>query len=131
MISVLAASSDSVAALFPALQRVLSGLQILSAFMKRDDPEIHWLTNSGIESSAKPRDGRITTLTNTFLRSPGNFEHDRRLIVVNFSPESVQARVLVKWTDLKNRNWVLSDAVNEKTFQRFGDENQVAACMWS
>jgi hypothetical protein len=47
---------------------------------------------------------------------------DRRLIVVNLSDSSVQARVQVPWRDEPGEIWRLSDVLSGATYDREGDE---------
>ncbi len=47
---------------------------------------------------------------------------DRFLIVVNYSPGTVQGRVKIPGSDLRSQNWRMNDSLNEITFERNGDE---------
>jgi len=47
---------------------------------------------------------------------------DRRLIIINFSPTSSQARVPVPWADLRGGMWSLLDVLAGNSYQRNGDE---------
>jgi hypothetical protein len=47
---------------------------------------------------------------------------DRRLIVVNLSDSTVQARVLVQWSELRGEIWRLTDVLSGATYDRDGDE---------
>jgi len=47
---------------------------------------------------------------------------DRFLIVVNYSNQAVQGRVLLPGSDLQGKNWRLNDLLCEVTFERNGDE---------
>ena len=65
---------------------------------------------------------------------PGNFswqnilawcwikEEDRYLIVVNFSGATAQGRAVVPWDELRGRNWHLIDVLQDKSYDRSGDE---------
>lgn len=48
--------------------------------------------------------------------------NDRRLIVVNLSDSSVQARVQVPWRDERGETWRLSDTLSGAAYDREGDE---------
>lgn len=48
--------------------------------------------------------------------------NDRRLIVVNLSDSSVQARVQVPWRDEQGETWRLSDTLSGAAYDREGDE---------
>lgn len=47
---------------------------------------------------------------------------DRLLIVVNLSDAAAQAQVKVPWTDLKGRQWCLTDLLSGTAYERHGDE---------
>jgi hypothetical protein len=47
---------------------------------------------------------------------------DRRLIVVNLSNGSVQARIHVPWDEVRGKTWWLDDALSDATYERNGDE---------
>jgi len=47
---------------------------------------------------------------------------ERRVVVVNLSPHTSQARVQLPWPDLAGQNWVLEDIMEERLFERSGDE---------
>ena len=47
---------------------------------------------------------------------------DRRLIVVNLSNSSVQARIQVPWEELRGQTWRLSDALTDANYDRVGDD---------
>jgi len=47
---------------------------------------------------------------------------DRRLIVVNLSDSSVQARVQVPWRDERGETWRLTDVLSGAAYDREGDE---------
>jgi hypothetical protein len=42
--------------------------------------------------------------------------------VVNFSAEPAQGRVRLDWTGLRGRGWTLTDLVDDRVFERAGDE---------
>jgi hypothetical protein len=46
----------------------------------------------------------------------------RHLVVVNFSAEPAQGRVGLGWTDLRGRGWTLTDLIDDRVFERNGDE---------
>lgn len=47
---------------------------------------------------------------------------DRRLIVVNLSSTTSQARVQLPWPDLAGQNWLFIDVMDETTYEWNGDE---------
>jgi glycosidase len=47
---------------------------------------------------------------------------DRRVVVVNLSPHSSQARVQLPWPELAGQNWVFVDVMDERMFEWNGDE---------
>lgn len=47
---------------------------------------------------------------------------DRRVIVVNLSPTTSQARVQLPWPDLAGQNWLFVDVMDETTHEWNGDE---------
>ncbi len=47
---------------------------------------------------------------------------ERYLIVINFSQEAAQARVLVPWDDLRGKQWRLNDVVSGESYERNGSE---------
>ncbi len=47
---------------------------------------------------------------------------DRRVVVVNLSPHTSQARVQLPWPDLAGQNWVFFDVMDERTYEWSGDE---------
>jgi glycosidase len=47
---------------------------------------------------------------------------ERRLIVINFSRQTAQARVHLKWDELRERSWRLDDGISGTTYERSGDE---------
>jgi hypothetical protein len=47
---------------------------------------------------------------------------DRHLVVVNFSAGPAQGRVGLGWTDLHGRGWTLTDLLDDRVFERKGDE---------
>ena len=49
-------------------------------------------------------------------------DDDRRLIVVNLSDSSVQARVRVPWTEVRGQRWHLADSLSNESYDRDGDE---------
>jgi hypothetical protein len=49
-------------------------------------------------------------------------DDDRRLIVVNLSDSTVQARVWLSWGDLRGTAWRLADALSDAIYDRDGDE---------
>ncbi len=46
----------------------------------------------------------------------------RHLVVVNFSAEPADGRVGLGWTDLRGRDWTLTDLLDDRVFERNGDE---------
>ena len=56
-------------------------------------------------------------------------DDDRRLIVVNLSPQAVQARVQVPWGDVQGATWRLTDAFSGWSGDRDGTE-MVAAGLY-
>ena len=46
----------------------------------------------------------------------------RHLVVVNFSAEPAQGRVRLGWPDLRGRGWTLTDLLDDRVFERDGDE---------
>jgi len=46
----------------------------------------------------------------------------RHLVVVNFSAEPADGRVGLGWTDLGGRGWTLTDLLDDRVFERSGDE---------
>jgi glycosidase len=49
-------------------------------------------------------------------------EKERYFVVINFSPQTVQAKVQVPWDDLRGREWRLTDTLANETFDRDGGE---------
>jgi hypothetical protein len=47
---------------------------------------------------------------------------DRHVVVVNLSAESAQARIRLDWPDLPGRSWRLTDLLDQRVFERDGDE---------
>lgn len=47
---------------------------------------------------------------------------ERYLIVINFRPETSQARVHVPWDELKGKQWCLNDVLSGETYDRDGTE---------
>lgn len=47
---------------------------------------------------------------------------ERRVIVVNLSPHTSQARVQLPWPELAGQNWVFFDVMDERMFEWSGDE---------
>jgi len=47
---------------------------------------------------------------------------ERFLIVINFSPEAAQARVHLKWDELRGRMWRLNDVMSECCYDRSGTD---------
>ncbi len=47
---------------------------------------------------------------------------ERRVIVVNLSPYTCQARVQLPWPELAGQNWVLHDIMEDRLFEHAGDE---------
>ena len=47
---------------------------------------------------------------------------ERRVIVVNLSAHTSQARVQLPWPELAGQNWVLEDIMEERLFEHTGDE---------
>jgi hypothetical protein len=46
----------------------------------------------------------------------------RHVIVVNLSPEPAQGRIPLDWKDLPGRGWRLTDLLDDRVFERDGDE---------
>jgi hypothetical protein len=46
----------------------------------------------------------------------------RHLVVDNLSDAPAAARVRLSWTDLAGRSWTLADRLDERRFERAGDE---------
>ena len=46
----------------------------------------------------------------------------RHVVVVNLSPNPAQARIALDWKDLPGRGWLLTDLLDEQSFERDGDE---------
>ena len=51
-------------------------------------------------------------------------EEDRRLVLINLSGSTAQARVHLPWQDLAGGEWILSDALSAAIYDRAGDELQ-------
>ena len=51
---------------------------------------------------------------------------ERHFIVINFAPDSAQARVHVPWDELRGKNWRLEDALSNAVYDRDGDEMREA-----
>jgi len=51
--------------------------------------------------------------------APGTGGH---LVVVNFSAEPAQGRIGLGWTGLRDRGWTLTDLLDDRVFERSGDE---------
>ncbi len=49
-------------------------------------------------------------------------DDDRRLVVVNLSGGSVQARIWLPWDEVKGKTWRLDDALSEASYDRNGDD---------
>jgi hypothetical protein len=49
-------------------------------------------------------------------------EDERYLIVINFSPETAQARVRVPWDELRGKEWQLNDVLSGESYDRNGSE---------
>jgi Alpha amylase, catalytic domain len=47
---------------------------------------------------------------------------DRHVVVVNLSAQSAQARIRLDWPDLPGRGWRLTDLLDQRVFERDGDE---------
>lgn len=47
---------------------------------------------------------------------------ERRVIVVNLSPYTCQARIQLPWPELAGQNWVLHDIMEDRLFEHAGDE---------
>lgn len=47
---------------------------------------------------------------------------ERRVIVVNLSPHTSQARVQLPWPELAGQNWVFVDVMDDTTYEWSGDE---------
>jgi hypothetical protein len=47
---------------------------------------------------------------------------DRHVVVVNLSAQPTQARVRLEWPDLPGGGWRLTDLLNQRVFERDGDE---------
>ena len=48
--------------------------------------------------------------------------HGRYVVVVNLSTESADGRVGLGWTDLNGRGWNLTDLLDDRVYERSGDE---------
>ncbi len=46
----------------------------------------------------------------------------RHVVVVNLSAQSAQARIRLDWPDLPGRSWRLTDLLDQRVFERDGDE---------
>ena len=46
----------------------------------------------------------------------------RHVVVVNLSAEPADGRVGLGWTDLRGRSWTLTDLLDDRVFERSGDE---------
>jgi hypothetical protein len=44
------------------------------------------------------------------------------LVVVNFSAEPAQGRIRLEQSDLRGRSWTLTDLLDDRVFERNGDE---------
>jgi glycosidase len=49
-------------------------------------------------------------------------DDERHLVVINFGPESAQARVNIPWDELRGGTWRLADALSSDVYDRSGDE---------
>jgi hypothetical protein len=49
-------------------------------------------------------------------------DDDRRLVVINLSDGSVQARVQVPWDEVRGKTWRLDDALSDATYERDGND---------
>jgi hypothetical protein len=49
-------------------------------------------------------------------------DDDRRLIVVNLSGSTVQARMRVSWEEVRGETWRLADALSDASYDRDGDD---------
>ncbi len=49
-------------------------------------------------------------------------DDERHLIVINFRPEAVQARVHAPWDELRGKQWHLDDILSDESYDRSGDE---------
>jgi Alpha amylase, catalytic domain len=47
---------------------------------------------------------------------------DRHVVVVNLSAQPAQARIRLDWPDLPGRGWRLTDLLDQRVFERGGDE---------
>jgi Alpha amylase, catalytic domain len=47
---------------------------------------------------------------------------DRHVVVVNLSAQPAQARIRLDWPDLSGRSWRLADLLDQRVFERDGDE---------
>jgi hypothetical protein len=46
----------------------------------------------------------------------------RHLVVVNLSGEPAEGRIGLGWTDVRGRGWTLTDLLDDRAFERSGDE---------
>jgi hypothetical protein len=83
-------------------------------------PLFHQGTWRLCETSGWPDDNSHTNL----VACSWELVQDRGIIVVNFSDDTVHARVLLNWDYLSGSQWELNDSINGKTFVRSGDEMQ-------
>jgi hypothetical protein len=49
-------------------------------------------------------------------------DSDRYLVVINFRPEGAQARVLVPWDELRDKEWRFKDVLSGESYDRNGSE---------
>ena len=49
-------------------------------------------------------------------------DNGRHVVVVNLSAEPADGRVGLGWTDLHGRSWNLTDLLDDRVFERSGDE---------
>ncbi len=49
-------------------------------------------------------------------------EAERYIVVINFGPQSAQARVRVPWDELRGKQWRLIDTLSGDSYDRSGDE---------
>lgn len=47
---------------------------------------------------------------------------ERYLVVVNYQPQAAQARIVVPWDELREKNWRLGDALSDDSYERSGSE---------
>jgi hypothetical protein len=76
----------------------------------------------GARAGAKPTDDYWTTVIPAIIAWCWIKDDARALIVVNYGPESAQARVHVPWDELRGTQWRLDDALSGENCDRDGSE---------